>query len=198
MISQTQEAAARKAFGILIQPGLGVAWSGKLKTEMDRLFVTRVAGIPWLPPGWLANVRDIQSRYPDDLVRIAPSMGSIHPNAESPAWILSDPARVAAWQVVALASSKVQSAFAAAKQDEGKAELQRLYNNAAFWDATYKLAVSVRDAAPNAVGWVGSNLWNGLGWKLKLALGLAGAVALYVYFPKLAKAAKAIPGRFKV
>lgn len=186
----SKEAAIRKAFGTYLSPGLGVAWEGKLKNEMSKLFVLRVSQLPWLPPGWLAQVQDVQSRYPDDLVRIAPSMGSIHPNAESPDWILEDPERVAAWQVIAKASDSAISRFAAAKQDEGRAELQRLYDNAAFWDKAYRIAVGVRDAAPNAAGWVVSSLWNGLGWKWKLALGVAGVAAVVTYWPKLAKLAK--------
>lgn len=191
----SQEAAIRKAFGVWLSPGLGVAWEGKLKGEMSRLFVTRVAQLPWLPPGWLASVQDIQSRYPDDLVRIAPSMGSIHPNPESPSWILADPDRLAAWQVIAKACDSAIVKFAAAKQDEGRAELQRLYDNAAFWDKAYNLAVAVRDAVPNAAGFIGSSLWNGLGWKWKLAIGFAATAAVVWYLPKLKSMAKAFKAR---
>ncbi len=191
-ISQSAEAGARKAYGIYVSPGLGGIWEGRLKTEMDRLFVTRMASIPWLPAGWLAGVRDLQSRYPDDLVRIAPAMGrSLIPNPESPDWLLQDQARIDAWQVIAKASDNAIIQVAAGKQAEGKAELDQLYANAAFWDRAYNLAVGVRDAVPNAIGWVGSNLWNGLGWKLKLGLAIAGAAAAYYYWPKLAKLAKA-------
>lgn len=194
----SKEAALRKAFGIYLQPGLGVAWEGKLKSEMDKLFVTRMAEIPWLPAGWLGNVRDVQSRYPDDLVRIAPSMGSIHENPETPDWILADPAKVAAWQVIAKASDNVIVAFAAGKQAEGKAELDRLYANAEFWNKAYNLAVGIRDAVPNAGGWILSSLWNGLGWKWKLAIGFAGAAAVVVYFPKIAKFPTYLAKHFKV
>ncbi len=190
-ISVTAEAAAKKLYGIMVQPGYGVAWSGDLKRQMSILFTTRVANIPWLPPGWLASVQDLQSAFPDDLVRIAPSMGSIHPNPDMPAWILVSQDRMDAWMEIYRASNEAIVSYAKGQQDAGKAALDALYRRAAFWDAAYNLAVNVRDAVPNAVGFIGSSFWNGLGLKWKLILGVAGVGAVVWYWPKLAKLAKA-------
>ncbi len=191
-ITVSAEAAAKKLYGIMVSPGLGVAWNGDLKRQMNVLFTTRVANIPWLPPGWLASVLDLQSAFPDDLVRIAPSMGSIHPNPDMPAWILTNQERMDAWMEIYRASNDAIVQYAKGQQDAGRAVLDALYARAAFWDAAYNLAVNVRDAVPNAVGWVGSSLWNGLGWKWKLALGFVAVSAGVWYFPKIAKLAKSL------
>jgi hypothetical protein len=189
-ITITAEAGAKKLYGIMVSPGLGVAWNGDLKRQMSVLFTGRVSNIPWLPPGWLNAVQDLQARYPDDLVRIAPSMGSIHPNPDMPDWILNSQDRMDAWMAIYKASNDAIVSYAAGQQAAGKAQLAALYASAAFWDGAYNLAVNIRDAAPNAAGFVVSSLWNGLGWKWKLALGVGGAAAVVWYWPKLAKLAK--------
>jgi hypothetical protein len=191
-ISITAEAGAKKAYGIMVSPGLGVAWNGDLKRLMTTLFTTRVANIPWLPVGWLAGVEDLQARFPDDLVRIGPSMGSIHPNPDMPDWILNSQDRMDAWMAIYRASNDAIVSYAAGKQAEGKAQLDALYRNAAFWDGAYNLAVNIRDAVPNAAGFIGSSLWNGLGWKWKLVIGVAGVAAVGWYWPKLARLAKSV------
>ncbi len=154
------------------------------------LFTTKVANIPWLPAGWLAAVEDLQSRFPDDLVRIAPSMGSIHPNPDMPDWILKSQDRMDVWMEIYRASNDAIVSYAKGQQEAGRAQLDALYARAAFWDAAYNLAVSVRDAVPNAVGFIGSSLWNGLGLKWKLILGVAVVGAGVWYWPQLSKLAK--------
>ncbi len=191
-ITISAEAGAKKLLGIMVSPGLGMAWNGDLKRQMSTLFTTRVANIPWLPPGWLAAVEDLQSRYPDDLVRIAPSMGSIHPNPDMPDWILNSQDRMDVWMEIYRGSNDAIVSYAKGQQEAGRAQLDALYARAAFWDAAYNLAVNIRDAVPNAAGFIASSFWNGLGLKWKLILGVAAAGAVVWYWPVIAKATKAI------
>lgn len=186
---------AKKTLGVWIAPGLGQAWGGELKPIMGKLFVEQMAPMPWLPPGWLAAVRDLQAQYPNDLVRVAPSqLASGVPIPDMPAFITSDPAKVAVWQTIFKSNESMIGKFAANKADEGRAEWNSLQRKAAFWDGAYRLAVAARDFVPNSIGFVAGNLWNGLGWKLKLMIGIGVVGAGFWFGPKILKTIKSARG----
>lgn len=185
-VTISDSAVATKTLGVWISPGLGQAWGGGLKAPLMDLYTARVGGLPWLPPGWLVQVRELQARFPDDLVRIAPAYARLALNPDLPKWITVDNQRAGVWQEIAKATDAAVGKFAAGKQSEGKPELDRLNANAAFWNRAYNIAVTVRDFVPNTVGFIGSNLWNGLGWKLKLMVAIAAVGAGIYFFPKVA------------
>jgi len=181
----SDSAVATKTLGVWISPGLGQAWGGGLKAPLMDLYTSRVGGLPWLPPGWLVQVRELQARFPDDLVRVAPAYARLAINPDLPAWIGESKQRADVWQEIFAATNSAVGKFAAGKQAEGKPELDRLARNAVFWDRAYNIAVSVRDFVPNTVGFVGKSLWSGLGWKLKLMIGIAAVGAGLYFCPSL-------------
>lgn len=170
----TAEAAATKQFGVYVSPGYGVAWDGQLKSVMSKLFTTRIASLPWIAPGWLAGVQDLQSNNPDDLVRIKPAMGSIHPNLDMPAWIIGSPDHTDVWQTIAQASDNAVTLFAKGQQDAGRATLEALIAKADFWDAAYKLDKAIVSAPGKAVDAITGGVLRALGmnWHLVALVGL--------------------------
>lgn len=177
-ITISAEAAAKKQFGIYVSPGLGIAWQGQLKGVMSKLFTTRIASIPWLPAGWLAGVQDLQSAFPDDLVRISPAMGSIHPNVDMPSWILQSKERMDAWQTIATASDNAISLFAKGQQDAARAGLDALIANADFWDALYKIDLAIASLPGKAVDAVTGGVFRALtmNWQVVAVVGIGALI----------------------
>lgn len=175
----TDSDIAQKSLGVYITQGLGSAYP-ELKRLSAQLFAERVAKIPWLPESWLGDVNALQARFPADLVRIAPSRVLLVKSPMAPAW-LDSPAKVDAWQELFTAHSAIVANFARGEVDKGRAELERVNADAEFWDRLYRIAVSVRDAVPNAVGGIVSNFIRGIGWKWGAIIVIGGIGAVYLY-----------------
>lgn len=181
--SNAESMDAQLRLGVWISPGLGLGYP-ELKATLGRLFAERVAVLPWVPAHWLDDVAALQKKFPNDLVRPYPALGSMGAfNRDHGTFIDSQPKAIA-WNEIASASDRAIAKYAQDQQAAGKAELDRLIASAEFWSAAYDIAVSVRDAVPNAVGAVASNLWEGLGtkWKVILLLAAVGGIA-YVSIP---------------
>ncbi len=196
MLTSAQIDAAEKAYGVTVIPGLGMAYA-ELKPIMADLFTKRAAIIPWIDNGWVSAVSTLQKNNPNDLVVANPSNGkSGIANKTAPSWQNAE--QRAVWTEFASVCQSAIAAYAQGQQEAGKSALNGLYRNAAFWDRAYKIAVATRDAVPNAIGFVGSSLWNGLGakWKIIIGLGLVGA-GVYFALPyiKGVKSLKSILGK---
>jgi len=166
--SISPERAAALQYGVMWIPGLAGAWP-ELRGNVDRIFAQRMAKLPWLPSDWLDMVRKLQAERPADLVTLAPSRRPktdasgrvVDPNGPPAADVplfLDGADKLDAWQRMYFDLNAARSAYAAARAAEGRAELDRLYANAAFWDASYKIAVFVRDAPANVVKGIGSGV----------------------------------------
>jgi hypothetical protein len=145
---------AWKTWGVYIQPGIGMAYP-ELNTLLQNFFREKVAKIPWLPSGWFDAQAALQTEFPDDQVRIAPAAltsGAVNPQA--PLWLDTAEKRER-WQELFKESNSIVTKYAAGQAELGRAELESLYANAAFWDRMYNIAVSVRDFPKNVVSAVG-------------------------------------------
>lgn len=173
---------AQMRLGVWISPGLGMGYPA-LKATLDRLYAERVAHLPWVPGTWLDNVRSLQKDRPNDLVRPYPALGTRGAFNADHGVFVDTQEKALVWNEIAAAADRAIAKYAQDQQAAGKAELDSLIASAEFWTAAYNIAVSIRDAAPNAVGGIASNLWQGLGikWKLILLVGGLGAGAYFAW-----------------
>lgn len=140
----TSGEAARNLYGAMLQAGLGGAYP-ELKRKMAAIF-DRVASLPWVPASWKSGVLNIQAQYPDDLVKLGPVIGTNGAALSERPLFLDTPEKLKFWQDMYYSQQKAIQLFAEQKNREGLAELDSALADAAFWDAAYKLAVTVRDA----------------------------------------------------
>ncbi len=128
-----------EGLGVWISPGLGMAYP-ELKTRLLELYRDKVSRLDFVPAGWFALVKKLQDSMPNDLVRIAPSqLANGSPIENMPEWTNSSPRVNNAWQSLFNATNEAVVQFAQQQQSKGKAELDRLYANARFWDTAYKV-----------------------------------------------------------
>lgn len=161
--SSAESDAAWKSWGVYIQPGIGEAYP-ELNTKLQNFYRDKVSKIPWIPPGWYDAVSGMQANFPGSQVRIAPALmatGAV--NKLAPDWLDSD-AKRQYWQELFTEASSIVQKYAAGKAEEGRAELDRLYANAAFWDRAYNIAVAIRDAPANVVKAAGE-VATGIAWE---------------------------------
>lgn len=164
----TPERAATLQYGVYIIPGLAGAWP-ELRAMVQKIFLDRVSKIPWLPSSWLTGVVALQQSRPNDLVTLAPSRranvgptgvfvdANGPPSADLPLF-LDDDEKINAWQAMWYDMDKARGNYAAAQAAAGRAQLDALYAKAAFWDATYKIAVFTANLPANIVSSVGGGV----------------------------------------
>lgn len=136
--ANTNDAAIlKKSLGVFITYGYGQALP-ELKTQIMALHADRVAKLNFVPSDWLSQIQSLQAANPNDLVRLAPSEFAngniINGNAD---FTISSPAVADAWQAVYMAEQKAIVAYGAKLANEGKAELDRVYADSAFWNKAY-------------------------------------------------------------
>lgn len=163
--------------GVWISPGLGQAYPELRDGIMMRVFGDRVASVPWVPQNWLASVRALQANNPTGLVRIGPAklLGSAVRAPDAPSFADTQ-AKLDWWQSLFDASNAAVGKYAAQQQAAGKAELDKLYANAAFWNTglgatAITVATTIRDLPKNAVGAVLDGAGSVAGGVLKKLLG---------------------------
>lgn len=128
----------------------GQAWP-ELRRLLMTLYEDRVSKLPFVPASWLAGVREVNDR-PSAVVLAPPRLpnGDVRPGL--PAWLAGFPDRVDVWAKVADDARLIVFHFAEGKVTEGRQVMQDAYDDAAFWDKAYTLAVSIRDLPANALG----------------------------------------------
>lgn len=212
----SRERAAALQYGVMFIPGLAGAWP-ELRDMVGRIFAQRVAKLPWLPQDWLVSVQRLQNENPNDLVTFAPSRrANVGPtgqfidesgpvSADIPLF-LDDDAKINAWMSIYSDLNRARSNYAAARAAAGRAELDALYAKAAFWDASYKIAVFARDLPSNIVKVAGGGVVDVVGtflpdslkqyakWvAIAIAIIIVGGIVLW-YRGKLANLVKGFKG----
>lgn len=173
------------ATGMAPQPGLGQAYPEF--RELSERIVQRIASLPWIPPGWITEVRAYQAARPDldsgrpIMVprRITNTRTGVR-LADSPTWVVGAD-RIALWDQMADETQKAMLALGQRRLDEGRAIMEAADRNAAFWDRLARAAEFVRDI-PAAVGKAAGDVASGFSVALLKAawpaLLIAGAAAL--------------------
>jgi hypothetical protein len=134
--------------GIFAQPGLATGYPA-LVGKLDRIYADRVAKLPWVPPTWLAAVREVQAKNPGDLMRPTPGYNALGARgAEAPSFADTDE-KLKVWHTIYNVHNDAIVAYAKKMQEEGASKLAGLYADAAFWDGAYKLAKVARDLPAN-------------------------------------------------
>ena len=160
MTTPTTNAQITRTLGVYVQPGIGTAYP-ELVAILRKLYADRVAQLPFVPSGWLADVLDLMGGNVVVLLQQSKPKGV--PYAGLPAWIGGDAEAIDAWQQVALLVNSTYFNFAAGKVAEGRKVIATANANAAFWNALYKGAVFVRDAPGDAVAAIGKGTLGALG-----------------------------------
>lgn len=166
--------------GAYASPGLGIAWP-ELSAQVLAIYNDRVTKFGWVPADWYTRVKRIMDA--GDVVRLLPPRivsGAVRDDL--PAWLTADVRRIDAWGEIAETIRVAVVDYAAARAAAGRAELDRLYRNAAFWDRLYTTTKFVADLPTNAVKAVGTGAWRVFtsNW---LVLAVVGVAAL-VWFNK--------------
>jgi hypothetical protein len=186
--------------GLLPQPGIATAYP-ELIAEFNKLYSERVAKLTFLPQGWLTTVLENNGKGGTILFPIPPFManGTVKPGL--PSFLQTEGAREV-WKALNAEYRKILIAYAAARAEEGRAELKKLYAAAAFWDGLYNTAVFVRDLPSTAVNTVTNAAFDvvfgnlgKLGWKVWLVVGIAGVGAAIYFAPRVLAAKKLVTGK---
>lgn len=125
--------------GIFLQPGIGNAYPELKKIEMA-LLRDKVSKLPWVPQGWIESVSDLDAQNPDAIVRVSYKKTL---NVYGAPKFLQNDERQNIWDEIAVASGTAQGEYAKGQAAAGKAELDKLYARAAFWNAAYNVAAVV-------------------------------------------------------
>lgn len=146
------------ALGVWIAPGIGLAYP-ELKTQLAALHNERVTLFNFLPSGWAAAVANLQKAHPNDLVRLSPGLAANGDIIRSnPDWLTQNGEVASAWHKAFMSETKAITDYARKQQEAGKAELDRLYREAAFWNKAYTLGkvtgvVQAQAAVSGTVDW---------------------------------------------
>jgi hypothetical protein len=152
----------------------------ELATQLAELY-KKAANIPWIPSTWLPTVLSLNGKNGQILV---PAPTTISGDLVGVSWIQSAEQK-AWWNDFNKRANAVISAYAAQKQEEGRAELERLYADAEFWNTGFGATLidaqaNLREAGKNIVGAVAN--------PMKYVM-IGGAIlgALYLAKAKLTK-----------
>ncbi len=177
----------------------GNAWP-ELRAQLLRICHEKVAPLAFVPSDWIDQVATVcGTSYAPQLM--TPYVGSGAVRATAPVWLTKDKAAMDAWHAIAGASRQAVMDYSQGKINEGRAELDKLYRDAAFWDGLYRATKFVADLPANAVGAVGDGAGYVLGgvfgslaksWVFwLLALGAGGFAAFkFGFLGKLLKKAR--------
>lgn len=140
----------------------------ELSRRLKDLYRARIAKIPWIPSFWMPTVEALHGRESQVLVPLSS-------RSENIPFLDSDEKR-AWWDKFSRDIHEVIRLYAANQQQAGAAELQRLNDNAVFYDNAYRFA-SVLASPVTAIKTLWQNpiltgvlLWGGLGIAVLLYL----------------------------
>jgi hypothetical protein len=138
-----------KTLGVYQQPGVGTAYP-ELRAQ---LFATlqQTARIDWLPARWLEDVRRVYDADPGALVIVGAASVSGKRQSNAPDWIDTE-AKETVWNAINKAMLAAVVKYAREQQEAGRAELDALNRNAAFWNFAYTSAVVAAAPAALAIG----------------------------------------------
>lgn len=180
-VTVSRDKAAALQYGCMFIYGLGTGYPD-LKPMVQRIFAERVARLKFVPATWLAGVQQLQNENPTDLLTFAP--GRRPKTSPTGGWVsdeggersadlpmfLETEEQVDAWHAIYVDLNRARAKYAAAQAAAGRAELDRLYAKAAFWDAAYKVAVFAKDLPSAIVKTVGGGVVDVVGTFLPQSL----------------------------
>lgn len=186
-----ESASAAAILGVWASPGLGTGFPD-LKNALNRIYVDKIAKMPWVPQEWLAGVQQLQNKNPGDLIRPTPGRDANGQRGQQAPSFADTDEKIDVWHKIYNDTNSAIVSYAAAFQAQGASKLADLYASAAFWNAAYSIAKFARDLPANIVGGVlggvtdffGTFLPEGLKAYTKiifwsLVLLIAGAVAVW-------------------
>lgn len=143
-MTYADERVMHTQLGVMLSPGLATGFPD-LVPKLARIYTDKVAKLPWVPKTWLESVLALQAKYPGDLVRPTPGRDAKGERGEmAPMWA-DTPVKLDAWHKLYSDINAAIQAYAKEFADDGAAQLNALYADAAFWSAAVDLATTVRD-----------------------------------------------------
>lgn len=138
----------------------------ELTAALRRLYLDKLAGVPWVPKDWRASIGTLHGQD-GKLLMPAPS-NAVDSRGNGVRFLVTDEQR-AWWDELVRMARSIQEPFMAKKLAEGRSAMERAYNRADFWTKAHQLATVL--AAPVTVAkglwdrpWLtGTLLWGGLG-----------------------------------
>ena len=176
--------------GLRRQPGIRKAWP-ELQTQLDALYLDRVAKAPFVPKDWATNYATARDNYPDDVILLAPSRNAIGGLTTDGPMFARAPLYADQWQEIYDFVQRAYVQYAKGVASAGKAELAAAYANAAFWDGLYRVAKFAGEDLPagfasvvaKGSGAVASTLFKGI---FRSPLGalviIGGAIGVGMYY----------------
>lgn len=131
--------ARAQATGMYIEPYAGT-WPD-LADILTKIYQDRMSQLPFLPPGWLNNVMLEHGKDGNVLIPILPRNALGLRSSAAPAW-LDTQEKEDAWSGPAKTAVSAVSSYAANQAAIGQAQLQQLYDDSAYWDSVYNIAVA--------------------------------------------------------
>lgn len=136
--------------GVLPRDGLGVTWP-ELGRDLLKLYRERVANLPFVPAGWLAQIEREHNAGNIMVLRPALFPGTSTPVPDAmPAWLSSIEAKKA-WTEASERVRLVVNAYAQGKLEIGRREMAAAQFDAAFWNGLYTATKAVADLPKNIV-----------------------------------------------
>lgn len=180
----TDGMAAEKLLGVRMQPRITAAEWQEMEKEIDAIVTGKVPGTPWLPDGWLKDVKALAETYPDQRVMIN-SVRSVKGTRldNAPFWLDSEE-KLTVWQELYNKMNRAIMDFSAGKLQDGLAEMAATTANADFWDALYRADKFIADLPATVIGAAGDFASGVVGSFLKSfwpVLVIGGIVALVWY-----------------
>ncbi len=143
-----------KTLGMQVQTGTARVYP-ELVTILNNIYRDKIAKLPFVPSDWLPKVLALQGS--DDGLLLFPIKASrpfgLGINRDLPVWVQ---ANYQTWDTLADESQKALTSYMDGKIAEGQSTLNRLYANAAFWNAAYLSAKFVADIPTNVVKGAGT------------------------------------------
>lgn len=109
----------------------GKTWP-ELTEALRKLYRDKVGVMPWLPPSWFASVNALHGGPNGEIMVIAPSGATYAGGKGVP--FLDTPEKKAWWDTLAKQVAEIITKYAENKAVEGRAELEKAYAAAAFWN----------------------------------------------------------------
>jgi hypothetical protein len=175
--SQAADQNMRKTLGIWLGSGGQAEDADQFKAVLDAIYV-KVNELPWVTPGWLSRIRALQASNPDLIVLPSPVIG----NNPIPDWI-DTPEKAAFWSTLVQQTNDAKVAYGQALAAKGRAMLEQLVSDAAFWDAAYRFAVAIDPS--RAVGRAVNSMFDSMGGTTKLLVGGALVVGGLYFASKM-------------
>lgn len=128
----------------------------ELTAALRRLYLDKLAGVPWVPKDWRASIGTLHGQD-GKLLMPAPS-NAVDSQGNRAKFLVTDEQR-AWWDELVRMARAIQEPFMARKLAEGRSAMESAYNRADFWTKAHNIATVLATpvtAVTSTVGFMGT------------------------------------------